>query len=256
MDFLAAAQAEWAGLLAGVLAFALGGLLKGATGAGAPVIIVPVIALFFDVPTAVVMFAIPNLLTNIWQGWAYRRDILPGPFAWLFGLGGFAGALIGTLILVQAAPDALSLVMAAVVFCYVAFRLSRPDWRLDVGLATRIVLPVGLVAGTLQGSTGISAPVSITFVNAMRLARPVFMGVMSIYFMALALAQIPLMVWFGLMDWTLALLGMAAVIPMTAAMPVGAWLGRRIPAHVFDKLILSLLSVIALKLIWESLAGQ
>lgn len=242
------------GILAGALAFALGGLLKGATGAGAPVIIVPVIALFYDVPTAVVMFAIPNLLTNIWQGWTCRDAQMPGPFAWLFGIGGFLGALTGTVILARAAPGALSLVMAGVVFVYVAFRLSRPLWRLDHGLALRMVLPVGLVAGTLQGSTGISAPVSVTFVNAMQLPRRTFMAVMSIYFLSLALAQIPFMLWFGLMDGTLAMLGLAAVVPMTAAMPLGAWLGRRIPAQVFDKVILSLLTIIALKLAWEALS--
>lgn len=254
MEISGYAGSDLAGLLAGALAFALGGLLKGATGAGAPVIIVPVIALFYDVPTAVVMFAIPNLLTNIWQGWACRDAQMPGPFPWLFGLGGYLGALTGTVILAKAAPGALSLVMAGVVFVYVAFRLARPLWRLEQAVALRMVLPVGLIAGTLQGSTGISAPVSITFVNAMRLERRTFMAVMSIYFLSLAFAQIPFMIWFGLMDGTLALLGLAAVLPMTAAMPVGAWLGRRIPAPVFDKIILGLLTLIAIRLIWGALA--
>ena len=254
MDLAGLSSADLTGILAGALAFALGGLLKGATGAGAPVVVVPVIALFYDVPTAVVMFAIPNLLTNIWQYRACRDALLPGRFAWLFGLGGYLGAVTGTVILARAAPGALSLVMAGVVFVYVAFRLFRPLWRLEQGAALRIVLPVGLLAGTLQGSTGISAPVSITFVNAMRLERRTFMAVMSIYFLALALAQIPFMVWFGLMDSTLALLGLAAVLPMTAAMPLGAWLGRRIPAPFFDKIILGLLSLIAIRLIWGALA--
>ena len=42
-------------------AFALGGTLKGATGAGAPIITIPVIAAFYDVRIAVIIMVIPNL---------------------------------------------------------------------------------------------------------------------------------------------------------------------------------------------------
>lgn len=252
MDFGFLGTADIGAVLAGAFAFALGGLLKGATGAGAPVVIVPVIALFYDVPTAVVMFAIPNLLTNVWQGWVCRHALLPGTFPWLFGLGGFSGAVAGTLLLAKSNPDALSLAMAGVVFVYIAFRLFRPLWQLDRLLAQRVVLPVGLIAGMLQGSTGISAPVSITFVSAMRLPRQSFMAVMSIYFLSLASAQIPFMLWLDLMDGQLAFLGTAAVLPMIAGMPVGAWLARHISASLFDRIILILLACIALRLVWSA----
>lgn len=251
MEFATLTMADWASILAGALAFVFGGILKGATGAGAPVVIVPVIALLFDVPTAVVLFAIPNLLTNIWQGWSCRDAQVPGAFPWLFATGGFLGALTGTIILASAAPDNLSVVMAAVVFVYVGFRLARPEWRLHHAVARWLVLPAGLIAGVLQGSTGISAPVSVTFINAMRLQRRSFMAVMSVFFLSLACAQIPLMVWFGLMDHRLGLLGLLAVLPMVAGMPLGALLGKRIPAPVFDRVILLLLTVIAMKLVSE-----
>ena len=48
-----------------LVAFGLGGTLKGATGAGAPIITIPVIAAFYDVRIAVIIMVIPNLLTNI-----------------------------------------------------------------------------------------------------------------------------------------------------------------------------------------------
>ena len=58
-------------------AFALGGTLKGATGAGAPIITIPVIAAFYDVRIAVIIMVIPNLLTNISQIYQFRKTILP-----------------------------------------------------------------------------------------------------------------------------------------------------------------------------------
>jgi len=45
----------------------LGGLLKGVTGAGMPIIAVPVIATFYDVRLAVIILVIPNLLINLFQ---------------------------------------------------------------------------------------------------------------------------------------------------------------------------------------------
>ena len=60
-----------------LVAFALGGTLKGATGAGAPIITIPVIAAFYDVRIAVIIMVIPNLLTNISQIYQFRKTILP-----------------------------------------------------------------------------------------------------------------------------------------------------------------------------------
>ena len=47
------------------LAFALGGILKGATGAGTPVIAIPVLTIFFDVQLAVIIMVMPNLISNL-----------------------------------------------------------------------------------------------------------------------------------------------------------------------------------------------
>ena len=55
------------------LAFALGGIVKGATGAGAPVVAIPVIAIFFDVQLAVIIMAVPNLISNLLQIIHYRK---------------------------------------------------------------------------------------------------------------------------------------------------------------------------------------
>ena len=54
-------------------AFFTGGILKGATGAGAPIIAIPILTFLFDVPTAVASFTLPNLLSNLWQGVAFSQ---------------------------------------------------------------------------------------------------------------------------------------------------------------------------------------
>lgn len=247
------AEAHWVGLVWVCVALLLGGILKGATGAGAPVIAVPVIALHFDVPTAVAVMVLPNFTTNLIQLWKYRADIPRGRFPWLFALGGFVGAWIGTVMLAHVAPRILLVMVAVVVFLYIGFRLARPGWALAQAVADRIVLPVAVLAGVLQGATGVSAPVSITFINALRLERVAFIVTMSLFFLAMTLVQIPSMVWYGLLTPERALGSAAALVPLLAAMPVGAALARRMPREVFDRAILLLLAVVAVKLMWDAL---
>ena len=57
------------------LAFVLGGILKGATGIGAPLIAVPLMTSFYDVRFSVAVFIMPNLVTNIVQGFMYLHAL-------------------------------------------------------------------------------------------------------------------------------------------------------------------------------------
>ncbi len=234
------------------LAFALGGILKGATGAGAPILAVPVMAMFYDVPFAVTVFAIPNIVPNLWQGWAFRREMPETRFVLLLALSGAAGAVVGAVLLANLPSTLLSLLVAFAVLAYIAIRLLRSDAVLAFRRALALVVPVGVVAGILQGASGVSAPVSITFLNAMRLERGQFISTISVFFVAIALVQIPMLTAYGFL--TLEMLGLStlALVPLILFMPVGAFLVRHISARNFDRLILVLLLGLAVKLIVEA----
>ncbi|MCT8991351.1 sulfite exporter TauE/SafE family protein [Chelativorans sp. SCAU2101] len=233
---------------------AAGGILKGATGAGAPVLAVPAMAMIFDVKVAVVVMLMPNLLTNLWQGWHFRKHLLPARFLLTFALAGAAGVVAGTLILAFLPQRVLMLFVAGAVYIYIALRLARPDWKIAYPLASRLSLPAGLAAGMLQGSSGISAPVSISFLNAMRLERPTFIGTISLFFVTITALQIVSLVYFGLFSGQSALVSLAAVLPILAFMPVGAALARRLSKESFDRAILILLALLATKLVYDALA--
>ena len=244
---------EFGFLALAVLGLALGGVLKGAIGAGAPVVAVPILALIYSVPVAVVIFTVPNLLSNAWQLWSYRADLLAPKFVWSYAGGGALGAIAGSVLLAVISGEALLAGLGCIVFIYIALRLMAPHWVLSRSLADRVVLPVGIVAGVMQGAGGISAPISITFLNAMRLDRGTFIATISAFFGAMAVVQIPTLWALGLMTPALAGWSLLAAVPLFGAMPIGAWLGRRIDKAFFDKLILALLAVVALKLFYDAL---
>ena len=200
------------GLVWVCVALILGGILKGATGAGAPVIAVPVIAIYFDVPTAVAVMVLPNFTTNLIQSWKYRAHLPEGRFPWLYAGGAVAGR-----------------------------GGSGGVPRSDGG---------GRFAGRDRRQR---AGVSITFLNAMKPDRAVFVATISLFFLAMTLVQIPAMAWYGLLTPTLALGSAAALVPLLAAMPLGAVLAKRLPKEVFDKAILLLLAGVACKLLWDAL---
>lgn len=233
--------------------FLLGGILKGAIGVGAPLIAVPLLAAYVDVRFAIVIFSIPNLVPNIWQGWAYRKTILPGAFILRFVVAGMIGAGIGTWGLANLHTDWLELGLAAAVFLYIGMRLGRPNWVLPYDRALVLAPVAGGLAGLMQTAAGLSAPVSVSFLNAMQLRRETFMPTASAFFAGLGMVQVPMLVHYGLLDGPKTMLSTGALIPLVAGMPIGAWLGRRMSRQTFDRIILGVLAVLAIKLIWGAL---
>ena len=240
------------GLIYIALGFALGGILKGATGAGAPILAIPLMAIFYNVPFAVAVFVVPTLAANFWQVWKYRKQILPSEFSFRFSGLGAIGAGIGTLALASFSSEILKLFVAAAVFIYVTFRLLKPDWTLSYERGLALSAPVGGMAGILQGASGVSAPISITFLNAMRLQRETFMPTISAFFLLTAVIQAPLLYQFGFLTWERFWLSCAATIVLLAFMPVGAALAKRISKETFDRIILSLLTLLACRLVFEA----
>lgn len=245
---------EQAGLALALLGIAIGGVLKGATGMGGPIIAVPMLAVVFDVQTAVAIYAVPNFVTNLWQAWAYRAARLPGSFGLVFAGAGLAGAGLGTLMLVGLPPNALLIMIGVVVLGYVTLRVLHPGWSLDHRLARRIAVPAGISAGVLQGAVGLSAPLSVTFLNAMRLERGAFIATISGFFVAMSLSQLPMLTAFGLMTGERVLYGFGALAIILLCMPVGAALAKRISRETFDRVVLAILAVIALRLLWSGIA--
>lgn len=240
-------------LLAVFLALALGGLLKGATGAGAPVIAVPVIAAFFDVRIAVAIMAIPNLITNLWQIRQFRSNQMQGRFSPVFAFAGGIGAVIGTAMLAWLPVSLLSGLIVVVIVVYIALRLSRPEFAISKASANRAVVPTGLIAGVLQGATGISAPVSVTFLNAMRLPRATFIATISLFFAVMSIAQLPTLYANDLLSVETVAVSVVSLVPLFVFMRFGEMLGSRLPAITFDRIVLILLAVLAIRLLWTAL---
>ncbi|MDF1608818.1 sulfite exporter TauE/SafE family protein [Hoeflea sp. YIM 152468] len=241
------------GLAAIAVAMILGGILKGATGAGIPIIAIPVIAAVYDVKIAVAVMVVPNLISNCWQIYRFRGNPTDKGFCWQLAAFGAIGAGIGTVVLAELPSSFLSLCMAAIVIAYILLRIAKPSVHLSMASAKKIVAAISTLGGILQGAVGISAPAVVTFLSAMKLARPAFIFTVSIFFASMAAVQIPVQIYYGLLTTDIATLGLLAFVPLFAALPVGDWIGRRMSPRVFDALILTFLAILAIRLIYVEL---
>jgi uncharacterized membrane protein YfcA len=237
-------------IIAIFIAFALGGILKGATGAGAPIVTIPVMAAFYDVRIAVIIMVIPNLLTNIGQLYQFRKTILPRFFTISFALGGGIGAFLGTILLVNLPIKILTLSVACIVIIYILLKLIVPSWKLNYIKAKKLVFLMGASGGILQGSAGLSAPISITFLNSMKLERNQFIPTISVYFGVMSIFQMPTLYYYDFLNLEIIIMSCISTIVLMAFMPFGSWIAKSVSKDSFDKITLILLGFIALRIIY------
>ncbi|SDM45669.1 hypothetical protein SAMN05192555_11387 [Franzmannia pantelleriensis] len=243
-------------ILLSILTLVLAGFVKGAIGSGVPLIVVPIFTVLYDIQTAIVVLLVPNLLSNMLQVWRYRRHLLPLRFLAGFAASGGVGVLLGTWALVSINEKLLSITVAVTMLAYLGVRVLRRDAELGRALANRLVIPAGLCGGVLQGAVGMSAPVSVAFLNFMRLERRVFIGSISTFFAAITVVQLPALLSVGLVTWPLAMASVAAFLVIWLAMPLGGRLGNYLDRDVFDKVIMALLFIIAMRILLDALISS
>jgi len=233
------------------LALGAGGLVKGALGLGLPLVALPVLTSAFGLQKAIGILLVPVILTNIMQIRRYRTTLYDPEMRFLpmFLVGGTGGIAVGTVALVSLPERLLVAALGLMLLAYVALRLARPEFRISGPLARRVALPVGVAGGVVMGATGVVAPVGLTYINAMRLARTGTVVAASVMFLVYGLAQLGALTVAGVYRLEWLWLGLFAMLPVAAMLPVGDLLGRGMGTVLFDRIIVALLAVIGLKMV-------
>ena len=231
------------------LALGIGALCKGATGMGLPLIAVPVLASFLGLPHAIAVLTVPNLVSNVWQLWSHRSEWTSMPFLPRLLAGGLIGIIGGTVLLKFAPARALELALGSILALYLALRITRPQFGLSSKASMNASPGAGLIAGALQGATGIASPALVTFLHAMRLKRESFILAISSSFLLFGCVQLPSLAVMGLLTWPRLVESVVALVPVLLLMPVGAFLARRTGQSVFDRLVLAFIAVMSVRFI-------
>lgn len=236
-------------------AMAVGAFVKGVTGTGLPQVAIPTMAIFLGVEHAVVVMAIPGVVTNSWMLRQYRRDLRSAGHLPPMVAAGLVGAVIGTAGLKVLDPRWLSLALAGVIVLYLTVRIARPGFALPARVTRVTSPPVGLAAGVLQGSTGISGPLLTVYLHSMRLRKQVFVVSLVTMFLVIAAVQAIMLAGLGLYDWERLGQSVLALVPIMIVLTVGTRVADRLPSWRFDRWITVLLVAFAVGLVYDALVG-
>lgn len=224
----------------------IGGTVKGALGIGLPAVAMSTLPFLIDPVLAVTILSVPILLTNAQQvltvpGW---RDIVKRFVP-------AAVTLVVTIFLVSLwLDDAPSRLIALVVGISLSlFAITAlMNIRLPVSEALGWQVLTGLAAGITGGLSAVKSPVMI-YCAALELPRKEFVAATGFLFFSGGVGMgVGLAVSSLLNPVTLPLSLIAVVVAMTG-FQIGAWLGRRINAVLFRKLLLGVMLVLGLRMI-------
>lgn len=229
-------------------AMLLGAFVKGTLGIGMPLVAVPLLSLLIPAPQAIGLMAMPVLVSNAWQAWdsgvswAQVRRFLPLIVA------SMAATLVTVPMTLALSPRAMNRMLAAVVLgalvlLCLPLRLQVPPARERWWSAV-----VGALSGVLGGVSSLTGPVIVSYLVALRLPREVFVGSISVIYLASAVPLYAAMAAGGRMgsdEW----LGSAlALLPMAAGLALGKRLRGRLGERWFRRVLLGFLAAVALTL--------
>jgi uncharacterized membrane protein YfcA len=240
--------------IAVALAIAIGAAVKGIVGMGLPPVAIPVMAVFIGVEDAVIVMAIPTVVTNaalVIDNWEHRND---NPVLVRMVVTSAVGGIVGAWLLTSLDERVIAVLLAVLVAAYVASRAFGSDWVMPAGMARRASDPVGFAGGVLQGATGLSGPLFGAFFHAMALAPAVFVFSIAAVFQFSSLAQVIGLALFGGYDARLfGLSVLAAGFAVTVLVAVRA-IAPSVPRHAFDALVLVVLVGSVSKMLYDSFA--
>jgi uncharacterized membrane protein YfcA len=244
------AQLEWPLILMVVSIMLFAGLVHGTLGLGFPMVATPMLAVSFDVRTAILITLLPTVSVNLMSIWNSRDSF--DSVRRFFPLTVFTliGGLIGAYILANTNPDPFGLVLAGLILLYLWNSHSASmsfSWVSHHLLVAMVIF--GLLAGLSGGTTNVMVAVLIIFFLSLEVPRKKMVPALNACFMVGKVSQIVVFSLAGLISLKLlvetAPLAVAAVI----ALQLGQVLREKIALEVYRKILQVLLAVLAFVLV-------
>lgn len=233
----------------------LGGFTKGVAGQGLPLVATPVLAVLYDLRTAIVINALPTVLSDvpiILAGLPHLRQavrFLP------FVTCGLVGILLGAQLLVSVDQAILAAVLASVVTLFVGTSWFNVLPVLSHRVGRIIGPPMGLLAGLTQGSAGASGPLASMYLLSIGTPRHLYFFSINLIFQVLDTWQVFALLQVGLYTPGLATLGLLICVPTGVGMVLGFKAQRHVNDLLFRRVILVILLLAAANLLGRALMG-
>lgn len=236
-----------------LLVVAFASAVKSALGFGFPLISVPVAANLIGARNAVLLIAIPVVVTNfaiLLRGGGSLADLRR--FGSLL-CGVFAGTIAGAQLLGRLDPRWLALAVGGTAIVFALISLLNVVPTISPRAQTYTGLTVGVVSGVMGGTTGIFAPLIAAYIQSLQVQKRVFVYWLTASFLLGGLTQALSYFRLGLYTNALLLYAGIACIPALIGMQIGFWVQDRMSADAFRKGVLLLVLISGLNLLIRNL---
>lgn len=226
-----------------------GGLVKGLTGVGLPMLAIPLMAASIPLRDAIALMYGPVLITNLWQ--TFQGGFFQAALKrwWPMMACVVLGTWFGSKALISMDPKVLEGVVGATVAGFSLVNLLNPTFRIPERHALWLSLIIGVTGGFFGGLTLFVGPAVIMFLVSLHVPKEEFIGTIALIYL---LGLIPTGI-FYLIDGTLQqqhlIPTILSCIPVVIGMVVGTLIRSHINEILFRKILLIMLVLVGLNMI-------
>ncbi len=235
-------------------ALCIGGIAKGITSIGLPIISIAILVNFLPPTLCIAIVSIPILVTNLWQA-VHSHDILqPIRRFWPMILCFMLTLTIVARIIVGLDTEVLFGILGVCVIIFTVSNLARPRRQAISPKTERWLGPLaGIAGGALGGISTIWGPPLMMFLMTLHLKKDELVQTVGLIWF---LGAVPLTLSFwgnGMLNAQTFPLSVAACVPGMIGILIGEKIRNRIDQDRFRKVMLILLFLIGLNLIRRAL---
>ncbi|GAA5444402.1 hypothetical protein Misp06_02588 [Microbulbifer sp. NBRC 101763] len=180
-------------ILVGLLLILIAGLFHGALGFGFPMLSTPILALVYDLKTAVILTMVPSLLvivSSLYKCRSFQIDLSKYSLVILLVS---LGSLSGAWLLTWVNPDILKLLLAGSILIYLFSGVLRKYLSALSKRPQFFAVLMGLLAGLIGGATNAIAPLLMIYLLEMTKSKLEIIFVSNICFFIGKLMQLAIL---------------------------------------------------------------
>jgi uncharacterized protein len=211
------------------------------TGFGFALVMTPLLAVAWDVKSAVVTSVILSTLALL-PLLVDARAHVPIGRTFTLVVGSFVGIPLGVVVLQELESGALQALVASTVIVAAILLYFRPV--VEPGTDTRSAqLAAGFVSGVVGGSTSMGGPPIVLYLLGREREIAAFRATLLAFFLPGSVLQIAILAGVGRITGDVLLLVAAALPAVVAGLFAGAWLRRHVEPERFRAIVVAVLIV-------------
>ena len=236
-----------------IFASFVGSSLKAVGGFGFATLATPVIAYFWDVPTAIAVISIPTLLLSFLNAWRSRegRHIPITPF-YLFLVATLIGMGVGFTVLLGTDPHLMKILLGLFLIIQTIWQIVAKKNNIAPKNSRPRSLFIGFLAGIMLATVNMPSHMIASYLSGLNISKHSYLFLLSGFQVLLRTLAIILLFFAGTYTTNTVGLIVAVTIPVLLGYVMGALIFRRLSDRLFFQIISAILIIMGSLLIIQN----